>query len=307
MMIVSLLARTIRTSRMNDELSQRRRNLSMTPAPLDIGRFEGVVMTTQPPDTENAPGTAAAADAAVVAETPSAEETPLAGPTPEATKKVEIVKNTIYRQVGGDALPEMAALRGENHDLVGWLTIESVLDLPVVYRDNTYYLTHDFYGGSSDAGTIFLDVNHPYHERTQNLLLHGHNMHDGTMFGRLTQYVKGIDYLKAHPIVEFSSLWRREQYAIFAVLRVSLDTQSDRFFNYYSYPTFEGDDAFLTYVRELKRSSMFDIPLDVQPGDALLTLSTCLDEDRLVIVARRQREGEELDELKRVVRLSVTR
>jgi len=292
-MIARILASTIRTMRMNDELSQRRSSLSVTPAPLDAGVLEDVLLMTATPE----------ATAAI--ETPEATAYP--EPTPEATKAAQTVKSTLYHQVGGEALPEMAALREDNHDLVGWLTIDSVLDLPVVYRNNAYYLHRDFYGKASDAGTIFLDENHPFRERTQNLLLHGHNMRDGTMFGRLVQYAQGMDYLKAHPIVEFSSLWKHERYAIFAVCRVSLEPKNERFLNYYSHPTFGSDEEFASYVRTLRLHSMIDIPLDVQPGDALLTLSTCLDEDRLVIVARRQREGETLGELKRIVRLCAPR
>ena len=43
---------------------------------------------------------------------------------------------------------------------------------------------------------------------------------------------------------------------------------------------------------------MFAIPIDVEPSDALLTLSTCLEEDRLVIVARRLRQGETRQEMR---------
>lgn len=31
-----------------------------------------------------------------------------------------------------------------NADAVGWITIEGLVDQPIVYRDNTFYMTHDF-------------------------------------------------------------------------------------------------------------------------------------------------------------------
>ena len=43
----------------------------------------------------------------------------------------------------------------------------------------------------------------------------------------------------------------------------------------------------------------------LEPGDRLLTLSTCLDEDRLVILARRQREGEKTASLREIVNMAV--
>ena len=50
---------------------------------------------------------------------------------------------------------------------------------------------------------------------------------------------------------------------------------------------------------------MYAIPIDVAPSDALLTLSTCLDDDRLVIVCRRVREKETRSELRQAVHLAV--
>ena len=52
---------------------------------------------------------------------------------------------------------------------------------------------------------------------------------------------------------------------------------------------------------------MFLLPLafTLYPTDALLTLSTCLDEDRLVILARRQREGEKTASLREIVNMAV--
>ncbi|MFR5795301.1 MAG: hypothetical protein ACLUI3_06905, partial [Christensenellales bacterium] len=98
-------------------------------------------------------------------------EAPAPTPTPaqEARQTVtpvpETVKTTQYQRMGGTPLAQMEALHAQNTDLVAWLTIDNVLDLPVVYRDNSYYLTHDFAKNKSTAGTIFLDENHPMTEK----------------------------------------------------------------------------------------------------------------------------------------------
>lgn len=242
---------------------------------------------------------------------PMPTEAPAPTPTPaqEARQTVtpvpETVKTTQYQRMGGTPLAQMEALHAQNTDLVAWLTIDNVLDLPVVYRDNSYYLTHDFAKNKSTAGTIFLDENHPMTEKTQNLLLHGHNMKDGTMFGRLTQYEKSIDYLKAHPFVDFSTLWHQERYVIFAVVDVSLDTSSENFLDYFAHPRFSSDAEFASYIRRAELASMYAIPMDVKPSDALLTLSTCLEENRLVVIARRQRDGESKASLRETVNMAV--
>ena len=224
---------------------------------------------------------------------------------PTAAPAKDAVKSTVYHAMGGKPLAQMETLHAQNHDLVAWISIDNVLDLPVVYRNNSYYLTHDFNKNKSTAGTIFLDENHPMTERTQNLLLHGHNMKDGTMFGRLAQYEKNLEYLKAHAFIDFSTLWHQERYVVFAVLDVSLDIGDDRFVEYFAHPTFKSDEEFERYIRRVELASLYAIPMDVKPTDALLTLSTCLDEDRLVILARRQREGEKTASLREIVNMAV--
>ncbi len=224
--------------------------------------------------------------------------------TAAAAQVPSIMKTTKYHQVGGDALDEMAQLHAQNHDLVAWIQIPDVLDLPVVYRDNDYYLTHDFSKEKNASGTVFLDENHPFREKTQNLLLHGHNMKDGTMFGRLAQYLYDDSYLRNHPFIYFDTLWHKEQYVIFAVLNVSLNPGDPRFFNYFTHDTFSSDAEFETYIRQLQLRSEYAIPIDVEPHDALLTLSTCLDDDRLVIVCRRLREDETRSGLRELIRMA---
>lgn len=307
----SILMRSVQTKRLEAELSKRHAQLvaeEPTPTAPPFVVFTGAVQdeaTPSPEDGQNpdgmTPGEAAqtAGSQEASQEEASQEETPQETAVPQ-----NLVSTTTFHRRSGEALEAMATLREDNHDLVGWLNIPEVLDLPVVYRNNYYYLTHDFYGRQSASGTIFLDESHPFRESTQNLLLHGHNMKDGTMFGRLIQYERDISYLKNHPFITLSTLWEEEAYVIFAVLRVSLDVKSEDFFNFYSHPTFSSDAEFDSYVRQLELRSIYAIPMDVKASDALLTLSTCLDEDRLVIVARRMREDETRTQMRAVVRLA---
>ena len=204
----------------------------------------------------------------------------------------------------GDVLPDMLKLLKTNGDTVGWLHIDGIVSLPVVYRDNEYYLTHDFNGHHNTSGTLFLDEKHPLTADAQNLLIHGHSMYDGSMFGLLTHYQKA-DTVRSHPLISFSTLWEKETYAVFAVLRVSSKVGDDNYFNYFDYPSFTSDIHFSQFIQELQNRSLFDIPVDVKPGDALLTLSTCIDDDRLVVVARRMRAGETRDELVSAIEASV--
>ena len=298
-MCLSVAWRSVRTARLNRELSRLHEAYSAQEAPEAEQVPDAAPAFT--PEAAAGPGENASDAAPDVDALPA--EAPEAAMEPGAAPASQLTKTTGYHRDTGEALPEMARLREENRDLVGWLTIDGVLDLPVVYRDNSYYLTHDFSGEKNAAGTIFLDVDHRFSARACNLLLHGHNMKDGSMFGHLIRYTD-LDYLKRHPVIEFSTLWQKERYVIIAVMRVSLDSRDASFFNYFSYPAFAGDDEYRRYVRGAQLASLFAIPVVAEPSDALLTLSTCIDDDRLVILARRFHGEETVKEMRRLVSAS---
>ena len=203
----------------------------------------------------------------------------------------DITLSAKYHQTAGEILPQMRTMQARNLDLCGWITISGVLDLPVVYRDNTFYLDHDFELNKSIAGTLFLDQNHPVKDTTQQLLIYGHNMRDGSMFGLLTHYQQS-DFLKKHPFIRFSTLWEEEEYVIYAVCSVSVDPDDGRFVSFFTHPVFSSDREFEDYIARLKALSCHKTFFSVKPEDALLTLCTCVGDDRLIIAARRIRPTE---------------
>ena len=219
---------------------------------------------------------------------------------PVSAEAVPVGEKRSYHSLDGEISDRMLEIYRQNSDLIGWLQIDGVVDLPVVYRDNEYYLTHSFTGREDSGGTLFLDQAHPMAEETQNLVIHGHNMRDSSMFGILSNYNK-LAVLKNHAFAEFSTLYSVEEYVVFAVLRVNTDPESDEYFNYTGTPQFVDDADFYRYTDEVKNRSMFDIPVDVQPTDAILTLATCVEDDRLAVFLRKIRPGETKDALQEQV------
>lgn len=277
--LLSWNAQTRRTERTNEELLSRYElgqqlafSQKITPAPLEGSGLSDVVVMA-----------------------PTATPAPTAAPTPaddQPTPRPTATPRPVYQTIGTQVRTALTPLYEINSDLVGWLSIPGVIDLPVVYRNNVYYETHDFYGREDKAGTLFLDKNHPLRSTTQNLLIHGHNMRDGTMFGRLLQYETNLSYVKDHGIIHFDTIYEEQTYVVFAVMIASFNSSSSRYFDFYTHATFASETEFTNYVYAVRARSLYSIPVDVRADDALLTLSTCLDDDRLVILARRLRDGE---------------
>lgn len=101
---------------------------------------------------------------------------------------------------GGPASIDEKELRAANPDYQFWIRIPGTeVDYPVVQRpdDREYYLTRDFYGRESSAGSIFAEEGKLLEEGV-NTVLYGHNRRDGSMFGGLKAFLDP-DYRKAHP------------------------------------------------------------------------------------------------------------
>ena len=193
------------------------------------------------------------------------------------------------------------ALRKQNKDIVGWLTIETLLDEAVTQRDEDYYMNHDALGKKNVNGAIFLDSGISLKIRPYTYILYGHNMKTGAMFGCLRNF-ENIAYYHSNPFITFDTMYESGRYVIFAVgtintvekVRNYVDLFSLRF-NYIQ----ERESA----IRTLINSSVFSNTVDVQPDDQLLLLVTCVEHDneRRVVAARRVREGENEDDLKNTV------
>ena len=247
------------------------RNLS-----LDLKSREKVAVLQQTVSAASAP-----ADTSVM-QTEAAEETEeMPAKTPEV------------RPAEVDRIANYQLLYQENNDFCGWIRIpETAIDYPVMHRadDNDFYLSHDFYGQEDVNGLLVLDKRCDPLGDDGNLLIHGHNMKSGFMFGGLKAY-KDEAYYEAHPKIWFDTLYHEYTYQIVAVFLSSVQAGSTEDFDFYDYIRIESKEDFEAYVNGAKEASLYETGCFPMYGDHLLTLSTCdytKADGRLVIVASRK-------------------
>ena len=79
------------------------------------------------------------------------------------------------------------ALRAINPDVVGWIVVpDTPISYPIVRgQDNAHYLRHTFSGERNASGAIFMDYRNSADFSDNQIILHGHNMRDGSMFAPL--------------------------------------------------------------------------------------------------------------------------
>lgn len=193
-------------------------------------------------------------------------------------------------------------LRRQNEDIIGWLTIPEMVDEAVVQRDNQYYLTRDYRGYHNNNGAIFLDQSTSLRTRPYTLMLYGHNMKTGLMFGDLRNFENPVYYHNS-PFITFDTIYEDGRYVIFAACTISTDTKNWRYVNW-SYMNSSSVSLRQQAIDSLFRFSVYGRTIDVRPDDQILLLITCVEkeEDRRIIAARRIREDETEEELLKIVK-----
>lgn len=188
-------------------------------------------------------------------------------------------------------LPELAELYQQNGDLVGWINIaDTNINYPVMQTVNepNFYLKHGFDKAYSDYGCPYVQEDCDVQEPSDNLVIYGHHMKNGSMFAHLEKF-KDKDFWNEHRTVTFNTLTDKQEYEILAVFRTVVYTDSADSFKYYRFVDAESSDEFDSYIAKCKELSIYDTGVTAEYGDQLITLSTCeysRTNGRLVVVAK---------------------
>ena len=163
-----------------------------------------------------------------------------------------------------------APLAEENADFAFWLSIPgTVIDYPVMLagEGGQYYLHRDFTGQESVCGVPFLD------ERCapgdESLLIHAHNMADGSMFASLPAY-EDEEYCRAHPVILLDTPAGEREFTVLAAFRTEVGG-----IPYRDYAGALDAERFAEYLALVRAAAIYDTGISAEPGDTLLTLSTC--------------------------------
>lgn len=195
-----------------------------------------------------------------------------------------------------DILAEYAGVYQENQHFAGWLKIEGTqVDYPVMLTkgDTDFYLTRNFNGEEDINGTLFMDARTNLTNRSTNIIVYGHNMKSGQMFGGLKKYLQE-DYFQSHKQVSFDTIYEKGTYEVFAVCLAQVRYRDEAAFRYYNFIQADTEEKFNEFLQNIKQLSVYaDQNMPVY-GDELLTLSTCnnfAEDGRLFLVAKKCRDA----------------
>lgn len=172
-------------------------------------------------------------------------------------------------------------LRAKYSDAVGWLSVPGAgINQPVAQSNNNeYYLTHNIDGTLSKSGWLFTDYRLSNELPVRNYVIYGHNMADGTAFGKLNRIRFSSDTWnwweqEDCQLIYYTTEYYTAVYQIFNVMQVVssevyyhnmnlTNSQMIDFMTEMSSYNFCADK--LTYSQAFKDS------------DRIITLSTCAD------------------------------
>ena len=198
----------------------------------------------------------------------------------------------------------------KNNDVVGWIRLgDTRINYPIMQGDdNDYYMMHDFDGNVDlyeSCITADYRVKFNGFETSDNLLIYGHNSAKNTFFAALSNYYRttidpGSDcsYYKKYPVVNIDTMYENAEWKIFACVLMNTKKEYGEVFRFWDYTDFKNENQFYNYILNIMDRSVLFTDVDLEYGDKIATMSTCLypygkDVDsRCVVFARKVREGE---------------
>ncbi len=207
------------------------------------------------------------------------------------TGEIETQDNVVIQK---DILPQYKKLYQKNRSLIGWVKVDGTkIDYPVMQSVNEdYYLDHNFEQEKDKNGSIFMDAQCDVITPSTNLIIYGHNMKSGTMFGTLSNY-ENEEYYQKHKKIMFDTIYEKGTYEIMYAFRSRLYSEEEIVFKYYQFIEAMTEEEFYSNMNEMAKMSLYDTGVTADFGDRLLTLSTCDYNEkngRFVVVAKRVNE-----------------
>lgn len=202
---------------------------------------------------------------------------------------------TFYGEALGSAMlgkylgRDFTAVAGKNPDFAAWLAIPGMrVDYPVMLtpEDPQFYIHRDFNGETSASGCLFMGEGCT--ADSESIIVYGHNMKNGSMFGSLENYADG-KFGREHPYIVFSVPSEDRIYEVFAAFKTRLYGDGETVFHYYRYGGDLTEERFEELMEGAEGLSLYGTGVSPEYGDRILMLSTCsyqAEDGRFVVAAR---------------------
>ena len=197
--------------------------------------------------------------------------------------------STLRNKTASYSSLDLKSLKIKNGDTEGWIKIDNTkINYPVM-QNGDFYLHNNFYKKYSISGTPYL-ASYCNINSSDNLIIYGHHMSNGSMFAGLDIY-KTYNGYKNHKYIKFFTLIDdktiENQYEVVGAYKVQPNIEVANIL--YGTTKFRNVEEFNKYKNVLKSKSLYDTGANLNYGDKFITLSTCeysQKNGRLVVVGK---------------------
>lgn len=170
-------------------------------------------------------------------------------------------------------------LKEINNQIVAYLKVNGTkIEYAVVQaKDNNYYLRRNLDKKYNVGGSIFMDYKNKLDGTDKNIVIYGHNIKGGSMFGTLENILEEEWYNnEENYIIDLTTEKEELKYQVFSVYKIENED--------YYIDTEIKKNEFEKFVKTLKNRSIKDFDIEVTKDDRILTLSTCADNNKYRVV-----------------------
>ena len=202
-------------------------------------------------------------------------------------KMVEQIKSTVIVEEKNEDennkeeyTVDFSKLKKQNNEAIAWLKVNNTnVEYPVVKgTNNSFYLNHSFDKSKNSAGWIFADYKNKFDNTDKNIVIYGHNMRDGSMFGSMLNILDAKWY-ENEENTNITLYTENEKciYKVFSIYKIESE-------DYYIKTEFSDDNNFEQFVNTIKKRSIKEFNTDVSKDDNILTVSTCANNNKYRVV-----------------------
>ncbi|MBQ2637977.1 class B sortase [Candidatus Saccharibacteria bacterium] len=166
----------------------------------------------------------------------------------------------------------------QNNDTVAWVEFLSTeVSYPVVQTsDNEFYLRHSFDKRGNSAGWVFMDYRNRADFSDFNTIFYAHGRLDNTMFGSLNEAYKNKKFSRGQKIQVYTA---RENFE-YEIISVYLTAPTDDYIK----TNFSDEKEKKTFINMILGRDELGLTSSATEEDEILTLSTCYDSSRRLVV-----------------------
>ncbi len=202
----------------------------------------------------------------------------------EIINKIKDENIIVYDEKNDEVSVNFDSLKEINPDVVGYIEVNNTnISYPVVKADdNDYYLTHNLKNEYNSSGWVFMDYRNDLDGKDKNIIIYGHNMRDGSMFGSLKDILNSDWYQnEANKYITLITENETLKYEVFSVYQIEKE-------DYYITTGFKNDIEYEEFLKTITNRSIHDFDVEANSEDTILTLSTCANNNvyRVVLHAK---------------------